>query len=157
MKRTNPNKGKDEDPGFVPVTWDEAIGTIADKIMTLRENNETHKLLMIRGRYTQLNQIVYDRMPKIIGSPNNISHSFICAEGQKFGTFYTEGLWDYHDYNIEKTQFILVWGTDPLSTNRQVSHYLNSWGDLLDRAEVVVVDPRFSNTAAKAHHWLPVV
>ena len=156
MRRTNPNKGKDEDPGFVPITWEEAVGTIADKIMELRENNEAHKLLMMRGRYTQLNQIVYDRMPKIIGSPNNISHSSICAEGQKFGTYYTEGLWDYHDYDIGKTRFILVWGTDPLSTNRQVSHYLNSWGDLLDRAEVAVVDPRFSNTAAKAHHWLPV-
>ena len=33
MKRTNPNKGRDEDPQFVPITWDEALDTIADKIM----------------------------------------------------------------------------------------------------------------------------
>jgi len=25
MKRTNPRKGKDEDPGFVPISWDEAL------------------------------------------------------------------------------------------------------------------------------------
>ena len=31
MKRTNPNKGRNEDPRFVPITWDEAVNTIADK------------------------------------------------------------------------------------------------------------------------------
>ena len=33
MKRTNPKKGRNEDPKFVPITWDEALDTIADKIM----------------------------------------------------------------------------------------------------------------------------
>ena len=31
MKRTNSNKGRDEDPMFVPISWDEALDTIADK------------------------------------------------------------------------------------------------------------------------------
>jgi anaerobic selenocysteine-containing dehydrogenase len=43
MKRTNPKKGRGEDPKFVPISWDEALNTIADKIMELRNNNETHK------------------------------------------------------------------------------------------------------------------
>ncbi len=156
MKRTNPKKGKNEDPGFVPITWDEATEIIADKLMELRKNNETHKFLLMRGRYTQLNQLLYGRMPAILGSPNNISHSSICAEAEKFGSMYTEGLWDYRDYDVENTKYVLVWGCDPLSSNRQVAHYLNAWGDLLDRAEVAVVDPRLSATASKANHWLPV-
>ncbi|MCF8183881.1 MAG: molybdopterin-dependent oxidoreductase, partial [Polynucleobacter sp.] len=32
MKRTNPKKGRDEDPGFVPISWDEALDTIAEKL-----------------------------------------------------------------------------------------------------------------------------
>ena len=32
MKRTNPVKGKDQDPGFVPITWDEALDLIASKL-----------------------------------------------------------------------------------------------------------------------------
>ena len=43
MKRTNPKKGRNEDPKYVPISWDEALGTIADKIMELRKNKETHK------------------------------------------------------------------------------------------------------------------
>ncbi len=36
MKRTNPVKGRDEDPGFVPISWDEALDTIAQKIIDIR-------------------------------------------------------------------------------------------------------------------------
>ncbi|GAB4545472.1 MAG: molybdopterin-dependent oxidoreductase [Anaerolineae bacterium] len=156
MKRTNPNKGKDEDPGFVPISWDEALDIIADKIMELRDNNETHKYMLMRGRYSYMRDIIYDRMTKIIGSPNNISHSALCAEGDKFGPYYTEGLWDYRQYDVKNTRYIILWGTDPLASNRQVSYYLSVWGDVLDRAQVVVVDPRLSITAAKAHMWLPI-
>ncbi len=87
MKRTNPKKGRNEDPKFVPISWDEALDTIADKIMDLRKNNETHKYMLMRGRYSYMRDILYDRMTKIIGSPNNISHSAICAEAEKFGPY----------------------------------------------------------------------
>jgi len=47
MKRTNHKKGRNEDPQFVPISWDEALDTIADKIMELRKNNETHKYMLM--------------------------------------------------------------------------------------------------------------
>ncbi|MBV2265022.1 MAG: molybdopterin-dependent oxidoreductase [Thauera sp.] len=37
MKRTNPKKGRHEDPGFVPISWDEALDTIAAKLRGIRE------------------------------------------------------------------------------------------------------------------------
>jgi len=36
MKRTNPKKGRNEDPGFVPISWDEALGLVADKLNAVR-------------------------------------------------------------------------------------------------------------------------
>ncbi|MEW8616934.1 MAG: molybdopterin-dependent oxidoreductase [Candidatus Thiodiazotropha endolucinida] len=51
-KRTNPKKGRGVDPKFVAVSWDEALDTIADKMMELRKNNETEKFMLMRGRYT---------------------------------------------------------------------------------------------------------
>ena len=32
MKRTNPKKGKGEDPGFVPISWDEALDIVSGKL-----------------------------------------------------------------------------------------------------------------------------
>ena len=36
MKRTNPKKGRDEDPQFVPISWDEALDTIGAKLRDIR-------------------------------------------------------------------------------------------------------------------------
>ncbi len=36
MKRTNPNKGRNEDPGFVRISWDEALDLVAAKLNSAR-------------------------------------------------------------------------------------------------------------------------
>jgi phenylacetyl-CoA:acceptor oxidoreductase len=36
MKRTNPKKGRGEDPGFVDISWDEALDLIAEKLNAAR-------------------------------------------------------------------------------------------------------------------------
>ena len=36
MKRTNPRKGRSEDPGFVAITWDEALALVAEKLNAAR-------------------------------------------------------------------------------------------------------------------------
>src|SRR5574338_1673209 len=36
MKRTNPKKGRDEDPGFVPISWDEALDIVGAKLREIR-------------------------------------------------------------------------------------------------------------------------
>jgi anaerobic selenocysteine-containing dehydrogenase len=157
MKRTNPVKGRDEDPQFIPISWDEATDMIADKMMELRANDETHKFAFFRGRYSYMRDIIYSALPKIFGSPNSISHSAICAEAEKFGAYFTEGFWDYRDYDLEHTRYVLCWGADPLASNRQVPHAINIWGKVREQATIAVVDPRLSATAAKADEWLPVL
>lgn len=157
MMRTNPKKGRDEDPGFVPISWDKAMDMLADKMMELRASDETHKFVLLRGRYSYMRDIIYSALPKIFGSPNGISHSAICAEAEKFGAYYTEGFWDYRDYDLEHTRYVLCWGADPLASNRQVPHAISIWGKVRDQAEIAVIDPRLSATAAKADEWLPVL
>src|SRR5512132_3363307 len=36
MRRTNPLKGRDQDPRWEPITWDEALATLADKLDGIR-------------------------------------------------------------------------------------------------------------------------
>jgi anaerobic selenocysteine-containing dehydrogenase len=142
---------------FVPITWDEAIDTIADKIMELIKAGESHKYLLMRGRYTYMNEIMYNTFPKLIGSPNNISHSAICAEAEKFGRYYTEGFWDYADADLDNTKYLLGWGWDGLSSNRQTPWFIKQMGEMKDRARITTIDPRLSSTAAKSDRWLPII
>ncbi|WP_028109898.1 arsenate respiratory reductase molybdopterin-containing subunit ArrA [Ferrimonas futtsuensis] len=156
MMRTNPNKGRHEDPKFVPISWDKAMEMLADRILALRARDESHKYALLRGRYSLARDLLYDKMTKIIGSPNNISHSALCAEAHKAGPFFLDGNWGYNQYDVKNTKYILSFGADPIASNRQVSFYSSEWGNTLDRAKVVVVDPRLSASAAKAHKWIPI-
>lgn len=157
MKRTNPHKGRGIDPGFVPITWDEALDTLADKMMELRRDKETHKFMYIRGRYSPTStEILYGALPKIYGTGNYYSHSAICAEAEKMGPGLTQGYFGYRDYDLGNTNCLVAWGTDPVSSNRMVPNMISRFGEILARGKVIVVDPRLSTAAAKAHEWLPV-
>ncbi len=156
MKRTNPTKGKGIDPKFVPITWQEALDTIASKMMELRASNETHKFLLLRGRYSYNRDLIYSALPKIFGSPNGISHSAICAEADKSGSYWTEGLWDYRDYDLARTRYLVLWGVDPFRSNRLIPSTINHWPTIRENAKMLVIDPAFTGASAKADEWLPI-
>ncbi len=157
MKRTNSTKGRGVNPNFVPITWAEAIDTLADKMLALRNADEAHKFLFMRGRYTFTTDLIYKALPSIYGSPNSISHSSICAEAEKFGSGVLENLWGYRDYDMEKTKYMLLWGVDPFRSNRQPPRAMKVWQTVRKNAKVVVIDPLMTGAAAKANKWLPVI
>ena len=157
MKRTNPMKGRGIDPQFVPITWDEALDIVADKMMELRKNNEPEKFCYIRGRYSSTStQLLYGAVPAIYGTPNYYSHSAICAEAEKMGPGLTQGYFGYRDYDLVNTQCLVVWGCDPVSSNRIVPATIKHLGDIIARGSLITVDPRMSTSAAKSHEWLPI-
>jgi anaerobic selenocysteine-containing dehydrogenase len=157
MKRTNPQKGRGIDPKFVPITWDEALDTLADKMIELRKNNEANKFVYIRGRYSSTStELLYGALPKIYGSTNYFSHSAICAEAEKMGPGLTQGFFGYRDYDLANTNCLVCWGTDPLASNRMVPNTIHRFGEIMARGSVIAVDPRLSNSAAKAQEWLPI-
>lgn len=156
MKRTNPLKGRGVDPKFVPISWDEAITLVADKMLELRNAGEPEKLLYMRGRYSPTStDLLYGTLPKIFGTGNYFSHSALCAEAEKMGPGLTQGFFGYRDYDLEKTNCLVLWGTDPLASNRQVPNTIHRFHEIVARGTVITVDPRLSNAAAKSHEWLP--
>ena len=157
MKRTNPRKGRNEDPRFVPISWSEAADMIADKLLELRRDQEPHKLCVMRGRYSHMHHLLYDHFPKIIGSPNNISHSSICAETEKVGSFFTERNWGYRDFDLLNTRYLLAWGCDPTSSNRLVPFAINAVGRVQEKGKIASVNPMLTTIGAKADDWLPVI
>lgn len=156
LRRTNPRKGRAEDPRFVPITWDEALDEIADRMMELRARGDGHKLAVAKGRSTRIGDLLNKALPEVFGTPNRLTHASICAEAEKLATGCLDGHGDYHDYDLERARCVLMWGADPLSSNRQKTHVTSIFARLRSRAELIVVDPRRSMTAERSHRWLPV-
>lgn len=157
MRRTNPEKGRGIDPGFVPISWDEALDEIAERLLELRNNGEAHKLAVAKGRSTGIADVFHKALPEIYGTPNRFAHSAICAEAEKLATGVLCGYWDYHDYDMLHTKYVIMWGADPISSNRQISNAISQFDKMHANAKIIVVDPRLSATAAKADKWLPII
>src|SRR4030042_3910354 len=49
VKRTNNRKAKGVDPKWVPISWDQALREVTNRLKRLRENGEPHKLLLFKG------------------------------------------------------------------------------------------------------------
>lgn len=59
--------------------------------------------------------------------------------------------------DYEKVEYVLVWGTNPMTANRGPTTFGPQITNAIERGmKMVVIDPRFSKTAEKAHTWIPV-
>lgn len=153
MKRTNPRKGLDEDPGWVEISWDEALDTVAEKISECRETDPRRFAHMFGfGGY---GWIVTDGafMPAV-GSPNELrSHGHLCpvhfGAGMVQGTFLDKQDVEYCEY------FLTIGGS--LGPNIGSTHSMRATSKALERGmRLVVVDPRCSPEATLAHEWVPI-
>ena len=166
LRRRNPRKGRGLDPQFEPVTWDEALDELADRMMALRRAGHPERFALAKGRSTGINEVLTRVLPEIYGTPNCFNHDSICADAEKLATGVMDGTYDYHDYDWEHLECAILWGADPIASNRQKAHARRALPEALRRgAAVYVVDPRRSMTAelvekkarSDAGCWVPVV
>lgn len=147
LRRRRAEKGRGVDPGFEPITWDEALGEIADRMMCLRQAGTPERFAVAKGRSSGINEVLTRVLPDIYGTPNRFNHDSICAEAEKVATGAMDGCYDYHDYDWERMECAIFWGTDPLASNRQKPRARRAFPKAVRRATMFVVDPRRSMTA----------
>ncbi|MCJ7567031.1 MAG: molybdopterin-dependent oxidoreductase [Anaerolineales bacterium] len=152
LKRTNP-KG-DPDPGWVRISWDEALDTIAENLLAIKEKYGAPSVAIGQGtgRYSNSQN---RRLRNSLDSTNCLGPSHVCRGPMAATTCLTVGHHLRGDFGNSKCQ--VFWGRN------------ESWGhasfngpaimdNLIERkSKLLVVDPRFNHPlAAKADVFLPV-
>lgn len=153
LKRTNPRKGPDEDPGWVAISWEEALSTIAGKLKELRDEGEAHKLIWFSEDHSFVD--IQQDFCALYGTPNYLNHSNLCDVSRKasFGLVMGDGrpLGDFAN-----ARYTLLFGWNPLGATKW-SHLPRIFTRAIERGgKLVVVDPYLSQTAARAHEWVPI-
>ncbi len=159
MKRTNPNKGRNEDPKFVSITWDEALDTIAARLQNLRDKGESHRFALLYGRGWGASDAGLQKpFGLLYGSPNvAIGHSSMCADGSKKAKQATDGNYSYSAYDYNNTNYLLIFGAGFLEAFRPYTTNMVAWGHLRTkspRTQVTVVDVHLNTTGAAADRAL---
>ncbi len=153
MKRTNPEKGRDVDPGWEEISWEQAVNEIAEKLDSLRSAGEAHKLLW----WSEDHSFVDPQADfcTLFGTPNYSNHSNICDATRKAS--FRMAMGDERPLpDFSKSKYIIMFGWNPTSAMKWVLLSRIIPRAVENGARLVVVDPYMSDTAAKAHEWVSI-
>jgi len=160
LKRTNKEKGREIDPKWVPIPWDEALHQVASRLNEIRDRAQPHRVLMFSGLHSVSTVDIISRFAEALGTPNFISGEGLDLETEKLGNWMADGHYSLTSYDLDHTKYILSFSADLLSSSMPLSRFLRKWGKIRRekpyRPKVVVIDPRYSVTAAKSDEWIPI-
>lgn len=150
MKRTNPRKGFDEDPGFVRITWQEALDTIAEKITHYKTNFGAESLMFV----TLPAPDVWLRLIRALGVVNRIDHRDECFQTDMVIQRYTTGGKTWCN-DFANSKYILLFGWDILAKAKII--YANGILDARDNgAKVVHFSPTYTPTSRASSEWFNI-
>jgi anaerobic selenocysteine-containing dehydrogenase len=157
LKRTNPKKGRDEDPKWVEISWEEAFATVAGRLKAIKADNPS-KLVWQHGQGKYLIQEQFcEAFTKAFGTPNMVHRTTACEAARHVAdelTWASAGILP----DLKYTKFFLNCGAN-FFEGEQASRWLD-WQSTMSREQIamktVVVEPRLSATAGKADEWVPV-
>lgn len=153
MKRTNPHKGLDQDPGWVEISWEEALSTVAEKLRKIRLD-DPRKFAHMWGFGGDWWIVQHEAFLPAFGTPNLLrSHGVLCPV--HYGCSLVQGtMLDKQD--VEYCQYLLTIGGS-LGPNLGSAHSTRALTNARERGiKLVVVDPRCSHEASIAHEWIPI-
>jgi anaerobic selenocysteine-containing dehydrogenase len=154
MKRTNPKKGRDEDPKFVPISWTEALDAVAGRLNALRENGESHRFSLCFGRGWGASCAgLLGPFGKLYGSPNvPIGHSSMCSDGSIVSKQATDGNASYSAYDYRHANMLLMFGVGFLEAFRPYNNNMQVWGyirgEKVPKTRITAIDVHMNTTLA---------
>jgi phenylacetyl-CoA:acceptor oxidoreductase len=164
MKRTNPKKGRNEDPGFVPISWDEALDLVAEKLKAVRAKGLVDEAGLPRVAVslghggTPSNYM--GTFPAFLAAWGDVDFSFGSGQGVKcvhsehlYGEFWHRGFTVAGDtpncrYNIAVGANVDVTG-GPCAVIRHADARVRGY-------KRVQVEPHLSATGACSAEWVPI-
>ncbi|MFG2874354.1 molybdopterin-dependent oxidoreductase [Streptomyces sp. NPDC048337] len=155
LRRTRPKT--DPDPGWEPVSWDEALGEIAEKLARIAAEDGPEAVAF--GVATPSGTMVSDatewieRFVRHFGSPNTVYSAEICNWHKDFAHAFTFGC-ALPPPDYDHADLVLLWGFNPAKTWLAQSAALSA--AQARGARLAVIDPRRSTSALRADHWLRV-
>jgi thiosulfate reductase / polysulfide reductase chain A len=160
MKRTNSEKGRDADPRWVKISWDEALNDISNRLQNLRNNGTPEQTAIFTGLNASSDEDLIKRFAAAYGTPNLVTNDSLENEAERVGRWLADGNYSHIAYDLGNTSYVLSFGGSIVESERPLARNLRMWGKMRrerpTRSKVVVVDPRYSITAAKADLWVPI-
>jgi formate dehydrogenase major subunit len=146
------------DGQWTRVSWDQAVNEISDKLLEIRAKSGPESVYWLgSAKFTNEAAYLFRKLTAFWGTNNADHQARICHSTTVTGVANT---WGYgamtNSYNdIRNAKTILVMGANPAEAHPvSLQHILE--GKELNRANMIVIDPRMTRTAAHATEYVRV-
>ncbi|HEY4001515.1 MAG TPA: molybdopterin-dependent oxidoreductase, partial [Candidatus Xenobia bacterium] len=163
LKRVSGDKG-DPSSTFAPISWDEALDTLARRMLALRDQDEPWAVVnKTSGRLPRGTGSLVHRVFELLGSPNDTDVGPVCNDAGGDALATTFGMGNFtNGYGVDpatgredlgSARTFLFLGTNQAETQPVTfAHLLRCRAK--SGARLIVVDPRQTPTAAQADEWI---
>ena len=156
LKRTNPNKGIDQDPGWQEISWQEAIDTVVAQFERLRDNPK--KLWVQAWDVVGDNMFWLSALGSAFGSSQvNVASSPTCGKVVHPVEFFSGG--GFHQQpDLHYANYCILIGTQfGIASRSALNHHMLDMAEARARGmKLVVIDPVGGYAASKANEWIPI-
>jgi anaerobic selenocysteine-containing dehydrogenase len=134
------------------ISWDEALDSLAGRILNYKKNFGAESIVMGYGTGRENEAVIY-RFANLLGTPNVLTAGHFCY-GPRIATgIITCGSNPIVDYE-NHPKCIMVWGNNLVISNPDCYKGESFSRSLEKGARLIAVDPRFTRIAARADIWL---
>ena len=134
------------------ITWDEALNTIAERILDYKERFGAESIVPGYGTGRDNESVIY-RFANLLGTPNVLTAGHFCYGPRIATSILTCGTNPIVDYE-NHPKCIMVWGNN-LTISNPDCYKGEPFSVSLDKgAKLIAVDPRLTKIAARADIWL---
>ena len=154
---TSPLKreGKRGEGKWKKISWDEALATVTQKLAELRANGRPQSVACITGSDQGTIPNLIGRFMTTYGSPNYI-RAATAQDAIEQAIYLTQGKQGTPVFDIENADFILSFGCGLLDGWGSPGRMFNLYGSQKPAKKIIQVEPRLSDTAAKATQWMGI-
>ncbi|MFT5219647.1 MAG: anaerobic selenocysteine-containing dehydrogenase/Fe-S-cluster-containing dehydrogenase component [Planctomycetota bacterium] len=149
------------DNKFKPISWDQALSEIAQKLSAVRDQFGSEALAIQSGSRTGVLNVIgaIPMFAGLWGTPNVATTEPYCDLGKSVALDSTQGSGMlanvYTEEDIGSAEAYVYIGDNQAETRPVNFGMLNDWR-INNRAKMIVVDPRLTATASKADEWLAI-
>ena len=139
---------------FERISWDEAFQMIADKLEEVKTRYGPEAVAMI-WHHDPNAVFAHHLLRDLYGTPNLYGHSSGCDQDRRFACLTLFGHF-FPVIDFEQSKYIILWGINILEAFEGLWMVNGLIKALENGAKLVVIDPNYTQTAEKAHEWIPI-
>ncbi len=135
------------------IPYDQGIQEVAERLNQIKAESGAEAVASAGGT-TRTDDFARRRFLNLFGTPNGFHNALLCW----IPTFMTETCvcgWSPFETDLGAAKSLILWGMNPGASSLPS---MRGYTDLQQQTglKIIMVDPRFSETASKADMWLPL-